>query len=172
VFSSYFWTWRRAGVEGWQPFLHPPASAGPVGAFNGPFAAARDSVVAKASTEALQSRPGIYEFAIAQAASRSKVVVYVGESSDIRRRHHKEYRGTHGGHLRQFFEEALGNNCTIYRRVRYMSSKEDAARTESQMLAKYNYAWNQRQNGASRRVYLTQRCSCCCAYTAVGYAPA
>ena len=42
----------------------------------------------------------------------------MGETNSIARRHGWEYRA-HGDHLAPFFEAALNDGCTIWRRVRY-----------------------------------------------------
>ena len=47
-----------------------------------------------------------------------RVKVYVGETNNAARRHNWEYRA-HGDHLAPFFEAALNDGCTVWRRVRY-----------------------------------------------------
>lgn len=49
----------------------------------------------------------VYEFSVALARSDKKVVVYVGESTDLHRRHHNDYRGPGGSHIKECFETAL-----------------------------------------------------------------
>ena len=43
--------------------------------------------------------------------------VYVGETGSLRARHFREYRGD-GSNLKENFEEALAEGCTVWRRVR------------------------------------------------------
>jgi hypothetical protein len=57
--------------------------------------------------------------------------VYVGETNNMARRHGWEYRA-HGDHLAPFFEAALNNGSTVWRRVRYTVSRSLPPRDRSE----------------------------------------
>ena len=68
--------------------------------------------------------------------------VYIGETNNMARRHGWEYRA-HGDHLAPFFEAALNDGATIWRRVRYTVSRSalrsswaDGCRSWCQLLAR------------------------------------
>lgn len=173
-----------------------------------------------------QSTRRVYEFSVALGAGGKKLVVYVGESTDLHRRHHSDYRGPSGSHIKECFENALKarravaalaarvgssraflssarrhpssspsappsrervrmrapyphrrahvscpqNDLTVWRRLRYTASKDEAVKWESFCLGQFDYAWNKKLNDkkeARRRaaqlanLWALRRCRAC-----------
>mmetsp|Transcript_3129 Transcript_3129/g.11285 ORF Transcript_3129/g.11285 Transcript_3129/m.11285 type:complete len:326 (+) Transcript_3129:219-1196(+) len=116
----------------------------------GYFSAASKTPEAR-STSTLLNKPAVYEFAISRGPrdSMKKVKVYLGQTRDAKRRMHCEYR-SNGSHLLPFFEHALDQGYVVWRRVRYFETKEEAKQMEEEVLRVYDFAWNERLNGATR----------------------
>ncbi|KAL2321378.1 hypothetical protein Fmac_030347 [Flemingia macrophylla] len=112
-----------------------------------------------------QSGPGVYELGIAVSAtdiykrvppSDRIVVVYLGQADNVRAR--LQRYGRTGAHLNnstslggsQLFQEVFSQGFSIVYRWAPLQSKEDALRTEAQLLNTFDYAWNTSNNGIRR----------------------
>lgn len=137
----------------WELFLRPT---------KGGFSLARVAPQCFSSTNTLMDQPGVYELALVKGKDLKRYKIYVGQSCSLRRRFHQEYRGSSGSHLRPFFDEALLNDCQIWRRCRYTANVEEARTLEAWLLKQYDYAWNIRQAGCKARHVdiVTQQCCC------------
>lgn len=101
--------------------------------------------------------PGVYEFAVAKSPSADRYKTYIGTTKSVRDRHGSYLRD--GDHIKHFLEAAVKSGLFVMRRIRYIFTKPDllprqiemgavvAEQTETRFLGKYNYAFNQRQNG-------------------------
>ena len=107
----------------------------------------------------LNARPGVYEFAISKG-SAGRYKVYIGESGSIRKRH-QTYAKT-GGHLVLLLDAALKDGCTVWRRCRYVKTKQKAVAWEAYFLGKYDYAWNAQQNQCKRKISIVTSYFCLC----------
>ncbi|KHN40337.1 Pentatricopeptide repeat-containing protein [Glycine soja] len=112
-----------------------------------------------------QSGPGVYELGIAAAASVSErkiyklvphrhriVVVYLGQTENVRERLRRY--GGNGDHLEDsslhLFQQVFSQGFSILYRWAPMQNKEDALRTETELLSTFDYAWNTRSNCVRR----------------------
>lgn len=153
LFGSYRFFWR--GCK-WQPFLIPTACTPGFEHAN------------RIGTKNLELKPGVYEFSITKSRppfffgteQNKRYKMYVGHSGSIRTRHQK-YSKT-GDHLLQYFDAALKDGCTIWRRCKYVETKEKAIYWEKKFLQKYDYAWNAHHNNRKRKVNIILRSFCCC----------
>ncbi|XP_059633080.1 protein EFFECTOR OF TRANSCRIPTION 2 [Cornus florida] len=128
------------------------------------------------------SCPGIYELGIAVSHSRSGrtiskldqnriITVYVGQAENVRTRlqcygqagAHLE-NGSSTGELRDsvrkgpgLFTEIFSRGFPIVYRWAPMNNKRDAEKTETQLLDKFDYAWNKGSNGARRHDDILQK---------------
>lgn len=121
------------------------------------------------------SCPGVYELGIAilntksgreTPSKKSKqqqgiIVVYLGQADNVRTR--LQNYGREGSHLEKgssvvdpakeklgLFKDIFSRGYAILFRWAPMKSKRDAENTESQLLAKFDYAWNKEKNGMRR----------------------
>ena len=99
-------------------------------------------------------RCGIYEWKAEKPGSRS-VVVYVGctcraKPGSLRARINEYCRD--GSHKALFINDALLRGYTLLVRVKVASSKKKAEDLENAYLDRYDYAWNIRRNGNTRRI--------------------
>ena len=140
-FTPYRWFW---GGSKWYRFILPN---------RGGFALARQRV------SFLETRPGVYEFAISRGNSR-RYKVYVGHSGSMRKRR-QSYAMT-GSHLVQLFDAVLRDGCTIWMRCKYVKSKEKAVAWEAYFLNRYDYAWNAQQNMGKRSITIVRQYVCMC----------
>ncbi|RMZ55282.1 hypothetical protein APUTEX25_005560 [Auxenochlorella protothecoides] len=142
-----FLSWYRRLWRGckWYTFLTPaPASdgSGTEGRSVGPNC---------------QAQPGIYEFALCHPRfAEKRVKVYVGKTGNMRRRQATHAAGA--SHLAPLMHFALQQGYTILTRFKYLAT----ILKESQLLCRYDYAWNAVQNGPRRTVMLHPRTSCFC----------
>jgi hypothetical protein len=100
------------------------------------------------ATSKYLSKPACYELALGLSEG-PLFVVYVGESKDVNqriRRHCSRSNGT----KKLLIKEAEGKGWTIWVRVRYAHGKDDAKHMESELLKKYDYAWNLKENGKEK----------------------
>ena len=148
---AYRALWASGPEADWAPFLRPS---------EGGFQQSRRAAETVAGTRALPAAPGVYEFALAAEGERV-AVVYVGVSKNLRRRHHVDYRGPGGSHLRDEFQAALDAGLSVWRRVRAVEGADLAAEWERASLSIYDYPWNRRQNGARRPLLEDQPARCC-----------
>lgn len=96
---------------------------------------------------------GIYEWrTIRQGQPKRGQVVYVGSTCTRRGTFHwlqnriLGYCST-GNHKKDLINEALKRGYTLEVRYKEANDEEDAKTKENELLAKYNYAWNIRNNG-------------------------
>ncbi|OIW09206.1 hypothetical protein TanjilG_11344 [Lupinus angustifolius] len=92
-----------------------------------------------------------YKFAPDQ--NHSIVVVYIGQADNVRGR--LQRYGRNGAHLvngdgTPFFNHIFSLGYPILYRWAPMEKKEDAIRTEDQLLCTFDYAWNTSNNGTRR----------------------
>ena len=156
---SFFGFYRRfwRGCK-WEVFLQPhPAGF--------PLACRRPHV--HEGVKGLRLVPGVYEFAISKSSGpfhtlgqKQKYKVYVGESGSMRKRH-QTYAKT-GDHLILQLDKALRDECTVWRRCRYVKSKKKAVKKEAKLLKKYDFSWNAQQNGRKRDVGIVSSHFCMC----------
>ncbi|CAN6219415.1 unnamed protein product [Urochloa humidicola] len=123
--------------------------------------------------------PGLYELGVAGASdegirarrrdSRGVVVVYLGQADSVRAR--LQQYGRSGSHLDTanslgsggkdevnviaagpgLFREVFSRGYSVVFRCAQMDNKQEAEKTEAQLLRVFDYAWNKLQNGACRR---------------------
>ena len=101
---------------------------------------------------------GIYEWQ-ARSSDQPNRVVYVGSTCRSKRGSLRdrilEYC-TSGSHKEDLINNALGKGYELWVRVKISTAKnnckEDAERMENELLAKYDYAWNIRQNNGIRKI--------------------
>ena len=146
-FSIYKWFWRSCA---WEKFLMPNFAGFPFAHLN---PKSHEDIMS------LNAKPGVYEFAISKGSGR-RYKIYIGESGSIRKRH-QTYAKT-GDHLVLFFDAALKDGCTIWRRCRYVKTKQKAVAWEAYFLGKFDYAWNTQQNRRKRKVNIVTSYFCLC----------
>ncbi len=146
-FGAYARFWR--GCE-WLPFLLPNSLG---------FELACQRLQTHVDIRELLPKPGVYEFAISKGTER-RYKTYVGESGSIRKRHMTYAKN--GDHLLSLFDTALRSGCVIWRRCRYVETKQKAVKWEAKFLKKYDYAWNAQQNQRKRAISLVSRSFCLC----------
>ena len=146
-FSIYKWFWRNSK---WDKFLMPDKIG---------FAFVHLNPKIHENIMSLGARPGVYEFAISKGPGR-RYKVYIGESGSIRKRH-QTYAKT-GDHLVMLFDAALKDGCTIWRRCRYVKTKQKAVAWEAYFLGKFDYAWNVQQNQKRRKISIMTSYFCLC----------
>lgn len=94
---------------------------------------------------------GIYEFAAILPGKRKLRVVYVGSTCvrndrcPILKNRIVDYT-KHGNHKKDEINEALRRGYTLWVRFKPAQDKPEAMRMENELLDKYNYAWNVRNN--------------------------
>ncbi|KAL6657684.1 hypothetical protein ACP70R_005464 [Stipagrostis hirtigluma subsp. patula] len=123
--------------------------------------------------------PGLYELGVAGASdegirarrrdSRGVVVVYLGQADNVRAR--LQQYGRTGSHLDTgnslasaakdevnvlaagpgLFREVFSRGYSVVFRCALMDNKQEAEKTEAQLLRVFDYAWNKLQNGSCRR---------------------
>ncbi|CAL5083776.1 unnamed protein product [Urochloa decumbens] len=123
--------------------------------------------------------PGLYELGVAGVSdegvrsrrrdSRGVVVVYLGQADSVRAR--LQQYGRSGSHLDTgnslasaakdevnvvaagpgLFREVFSRGYSVVFRCAQMDNKQEAEKTEAQLLRVFDYAWNKLQNGACRR---------------------
>ncbi|XP_062187709.1 protein EFFECTOR OF TRANSCRIPTION 2-like [Phragmites australis] len=123
--------------------------------------------------------PGLYELGVAGASdegvrvrrrdSGGVVVVYLGQADNVRAR--LQQYGRTGSHLDVgnslgsagkaeiialaarpgLFREVFSKGYSVVFRCALMDNKQEAEKTEAQLLRVFDYAWNKLQNGACRR---------------------
>lgn len=95
---------------------------------------------------------GIYEFGAIQPDKRKIRVVYVG-STCVRNDRCPSLKNRivdytkHGNHKKDEINEAMRRGYTLLVRFKPAQDKSEAKRMENELLDKYNYAWNVRNNG-------------------------
>ncbi|XP_062189831.1 protein EFFECTOR OF TRANSCRIPTION 2-like isoform X2 [Phragmites australis] len=123
--------------------------------------------------------PGLYELGVSRASdegvrarrhdSGGVVVVYLGQADNVRAR--LQQYGRTGSHLDTgnslasagksetialaagpgLFREVFSRGYSVVFRCTLMDNKQEAEKTEAQLLRVFDYAWNKLQNGACRR---------------------
>lgn len=121
--------------------------------------------------------PGVYEFAVAKSPRADRYKTYIGTTKSVRDRHGSYLRD--GDHIRNFLDAAVKNGLFVMRRVRYIIPKTEltphhaelaavvAEQTETRFLGKYNFGWNQRQNGGVAMTRIPVKKSFLCMFSRV-----
>ena len=121
--------------------------------------------------------PGVYEFAVAKSPSADRYKTYIGTTKSVRDRHGSYLRD--GDHIKHFLEAAVKGGLFVMRRIRYIIPKPQlpphqielaavvAEQTETRFLGKYNYAFNQRQNGGVAMTRMPVKSSFLCMFSKV-----
>lgn len=91
---------------------------------------------------------GVYELMVLK--SRMELVVYIGSTcqkkkGSLRRRIQKYCN--RGSHNKKLINGALEKGDEVHVRVKRTATKADAEKLENELLDKYDYAWNERENG-------------------------
>ena len=96
---------------------------------------------------------GIYELRMVTALQ--SIVVYVGSSCSgdgggvVKRLcSYVNY----GSHIPVYINTALKNGATIEARCKYAPDREESGRLENELLRKYDYLWNKRNNWTKRKM--------------------
>lgn len=84
--------------------------------------------------------PACYELSIAGPRGGNRQVVYVGETSNERRRVSAYAR--HGSHLSNIIHSHLIDGWHLYYRARLVSSKSEAVEMQNRLLTRWDYDWN------------------------------
>jgi len=121
--------------------------------------------------------PGVYEFAVAKSPSATRYKTYIGTTKSVSGRHGSYLRD--GDHIANFLGAAVKNGLFVMRRIRYIIPKpqlpprlvEQAAviseQTETRFLGKYDYSWNQRQNGGVAMTRMPVKKSFLCMFSRI-----
>jgi hypothetical protein len=121
--------------------------------------------------------PGVYEFAVAKSPSATRYKTYVGTTKHIGKRQNQYLRD--GDHIANFLDAAVKSGLFVMRRIRYIIPKPQlpdhqvelaavvAEQTETRFLGKYNYAFNQRQNGGVAMTRMPVKSSFLCMFSKV-----
>ncbi len=88
--------------------------------------------------------PACYELAIAGPRRGNLKIVYVGETSNEKKRMAAYAR--HGSHLSKIICWHLQRGWDLYYRARMAQSKDDAARMQDNLLDRWDYDWNLKLN--------------------------
>jgi len=88
--------------------------------------------------------PACYELAIAGPRYGKLRIVYVGETSNERRR--VVAYAQHGSHLSEIIHSHLRQGWCLYYRARIANTKKHAVEMENNLLREYDYDWNLRLN--------------------------
>ena len=84
--------------------------------------------------------PACYELAIAGSRGGDLRIVYVGETSNERKR--VVAYASHGSHLPKIINYHLRQGWCLFYRAQLRTSKAAAIRTQNNLLARYEYDWN------------------------------
>jgi hypothetical protein len=121
--------------------------------------------------------PGVYEFAVAKSPNATRYKTYVGTTKSVSGRHGSYLRD--GDHIANFLDAAVKSGLFVMRRIRYIFTKPDllprqiemgsiiAEQTETRFLGKYDYSWNQRQNGGVAMTRIPIKTSFLCMFSKI-----
>lgn len=168
VHPGYFSGYKKffRGTK-WHVFLAPANDLG----FSLCDAKARDV------NHGLWDVPGVYEFAVAKSPNATRYKTYIGTTRSVRDRHGSYLRD--GDHIANFLDAAVKSGLFVMRRIRYIIPKpqlpprlvEQAAviaeQTETRFLGKYDYAFNQRQNGGVAMTRMPVKKSFLCMFSRI-----
>jgi hypothetical protein len=84
--------------------------------------------------------PACYELSIAGPRGGNRKLVYVGETSNERKR--VAAYASHGSHLSEIIHSHLKDGWHLYYRARSANSKNDAIMMQNNLLARWEYSWN------------------------------
>ena len=135
-------------AEGWSEFMRvmsPTAADG-----NQQRHHKKPGYIVKRNLQMLPDKCGIYEWKIRlPKSSNDGLVVYVGSSCTSQgglRGRVREYCKD-GSHIKPQIDDALNKGYELHVHYKLAENTETARRLESNLLRKYNYAWNSKQNG-------------------------
>lgn len=158
VSTSYFSSYRKffRGTK-WELMALPERCKGQ---FRGKL---QDEITE--NNKKLLGVPAVYELAVSLGLNSKKYKVYIGKSIKMKRRD-GDYQGfienKDAEHVHEHINHALTTKggLFLFRRIRYIIPKEHiqsvealqkanimSHKWESRILAKYNYAWNKKDNG-------------------------
>jgi hypothetical protein len=84
--------------------------------------------------------PACYELGIAGPRGGNLKIVYVGETSNEKRR--VATYASSGSHLAEIIEKHLKDGWHLFYRAQIKASKKDAVRMQNGLLEKFDYDWN------------------------------
>ena len=88
--------------------------------------------------------PACYELAIGGSRGGNRQTVYVGETSNERRR--IIAYASHGSHLSEIIHYHLVRGWHLFYRARTASTKQEAVRMQDNLLLRWDYDWNLKLN--------------------------
>lgn len=88
--------------------------------------------------------PACYELAIAGPRRGDLKIVYVGETSNEKKR--VIAYASHGSHLSEIIHYHMTRGWHLYYRARAAISKMEAVRTQDNLLLRWDYDWNLKLN--------------------------
>jgi hypothetical protein len=89
--------------------------------------------------------PACYELAIAGSREGALRIVYVGETSNEKRR--VIAYAARGAHLSEIINWHIRDGWCLFYRAQAMTSKEGVAQMQNNLLARWQYDWNIQLNG-------------------------
>ena len=92
--------------------------------------------------------PACYELAIAGPRGGNLQIVYVGETSNEKKR--VAAYAQHGSHLSEIIHWHLARKWHLYYRARAARSKDEAVWMQDNLLSHWDYDWNLKLNSWSR----------------------
>ena len=84
--------------------------------------------------------PACYELAIGGPRGGGKIIVYVGETINEKKR--IIGYASHGSHLSEIIEKHLKNGWHLFYRAQIKTTKKQAGLLQNNLLANYEYDWN------------------------------
>ena len=93
--------------------------------------------------------PACYEIAVAGPHGGDLRLVYVGETSNERKR--IASYAAHGSHLSKIIDYHLRQGWSLWYRAQAMPSKSAAVAMQNRMLGHFDYDWNIQLNASSKR---------------------
>lgn len=88
--------------------------------------------------------PACYELAIAGPRGGKRIIVYVGETSNEKRR--MAAYAQHGSHLSEIIHSHLNRGWHLWYRARMARSKGEAVWMQDNLLSRWDYDWNRKLN--------------------------
>jgi hypothetical protein len=88
--------------------------------------------------------PACYELSIAGSRGGNRHIVYVGETSNERKR--IIAYASHGSHLSEIVHTHLSDGWHLHYRACAASSKREAVRLQDDLLSRWDYDWNLKLN--------------------------
>lgn len=106
----------------------------------------------------VKHRCGIYEWRATKHRGAAPIVVYLGSTCPRDRGQWQRMQSrivqysTDGNHKTDNINNALKNGYELWVRFKPAIDEEEAKRMENDLLARYDYAWNIRENGDQRQI--------------------